>query len=119
MASSHGWSLEGIELFELPAPGGDGEDENTLFHPSEVELGEVTKLLLNRVSLERLSPLYGAERRRLRVAKMLGVRFRGGYHDFAMETGGLRVFPRLRRPSTWRRFIQDRSRATTCRRLTV
>ncbi|HXI56913.1 MAG TPA: ATPase domain-containing protein [Polyangia bacterium] len=162
VARSHGWSLEGIELFELPAPGGDGEDENTLFHPSEVELGEVTKLLLDRVdevkpkrvvldslsefrllsqgqlryrrqilalkhyfvgrratalllddrtddsgglgvqslahgviALEQLSPLYGAERRRLRVVKMRGVRFRGGYHDFAMETGGLRVFPRL------------------------
>src|SRR5947208_12366469 len=26
VARSHGWSLEGIELFELPAPGGDGED---------------------------------------------------------------------------------------------
>jgi circadian clock protein KaiC len=29
------------------------------------------------------------------VVKYRGVRFRGGYHDFIIETGGLRVFPRL------------------------
>jgi circadian clock protein KaiC len=45
--------------------------------------------------LEQLSPLYGAERRRLRVIKMRGVKFRGGYHDFTIEKGGLCVFPRL------------------------
>lgn len=47
------------------------------------------------VSLEQLSPLYGAERRRLRVVKLRGVRFRGGYHDFGIQRGGLSVFPRL------------------------
>jgi circadian clock protein KaiC len=47
------------------------------------------------VMLEQLSPLYGAERRRLRVIKMRGVRFRGGYHDFTIERGGLNIFPRL------------------------
>jgi circadian clock protein KaiC len=47
------------------------------------------------VRLDELSPDYGAERRRLRVLKYRGRRFRGGYHDFAIETGGVRVFPRL------------------------
>lgn len=47
------------------------------------------------VRLEELSPEYGAERRRLRAIKYRGRRFRGGYHDFAIETGGVRVFPRL------------------------
>ena len=47
------------------------------------------------VSLEHLAPEYGAERRRLRVLKMRGVAFRGGYHDFKIERGGLVVFPRL------------------------
>jgi circadian clock protein KaiC len=47
------------------------------------------------IALEQLSPLYGAERRRLRVAKMRGVDFRGGYHDFRIESGGIRVFERL------------------------
>lgn len=45
--------------------------------------------------LEQLSPLYGAERRRLRVSKLRGVKYRGGYHDFNISTGGLVVFPRL------------------------
>lgn len=47
------------------------------------------------VMLEHLSPEYGAERRRLRVVKMRGSKFRGGYHDFKIERGGLAVFPRL------------------------
>src|SRR5829696_6690970 len=47
MATSHGWSLEGVNLFELPGGGQLGGDEdNTLFHPSEVELAETTKVLL-------------------------------------------------------------------------
>jgi circadian clock protein KaiC len=161
VADSHGWSLDKLTLFELPNRGDDGE-ENTMFHPSEVELAETTKMLLEEVarvkptrvvfdslseirllsqgplryrrqvlalkqffvgrgstvlllddrtsdpgdlqlqslahgvlSLEQLSPLYGAERRRMRVLKMRGVRFRGGYHDFALQTGGMKLFPRL------------------------
>jgi circadian clock protein KaiC len=47
------------------------------------------------ISLEQLSPLYGAERRRLRVVKMRGAKYRGGYHDFVIRTGGVEVFPRL------------------------
>lgn len=47
------------------------------------------------IALEQMNPEYGAERRRLRVAKMRGVRFRGGYHDYVIRTGGLDVFPRL------------------------
>lgn len=47
------------------------------------------------VSLEHLAVEYGAERRRLRVTKLRASQFRGGYHDFTITTGGLRVFPRL------------------------
>ena len=47
------------------------------------------------ISLEHLAVDYGAERRRMRVIKLRGSRFRGGYHDFTIETGGLAVFPRL------------------------
>ena len=47
------------------------------------------------IRLEELSPNYGPERRRLRVLKYRGLNFRGGYHDFIIETGGVRVFPRL------------------------
>jgi circadian clock protein KaiC len=47
------------------------------------------------IRLEELAPLYGAERRRMRVLKYRGQKFRGGYHDFAIRTGGVVVFPRL------------------------
>lgn len=47
------------------------------------------------VRLEELAPEYGPERRRLRVIKYRGRRFRGGFHDFAIRTGGVCVFPRL------------------------
>ncbi|HEY2728837.1 MAG TPA: ATPase domain-containing protein [Polyangia bacterium] len=163
VATSHEWSLDGIDLYELSAPDAFGSDEqNTLFHPSEVELAETTKgvidlcarikpqrvvldslselrllaqsplryrrevlslkqyfagrgstvLLLDDrsgstgdshlqsiahgvLSLEQLAPLYGAHRRRVRVTKLRGVAFRGGYHDFDIQRGGLRVYPRL------------------------
>src|SRR5580704_6801763 len=45
--------------------------------------------------LEELAPAYGAERRRARIIKYRGVKFRGGYHDVTITTGGLNVFPRL------------------------
>lgn len=47
------------------------------------------------IRLEELSPTYGAERRRMRVLKYRGRRYRGGHHDFVIDTGGVRVFPRL------------------------
>src|SRR6202158_1009465 len=45
--------------------------------------------------LGELAPAYGAERRRARIVKYRGVRFRGGYHDVTITTGGLNIFPRL------------------------
>ena len=45
--------------------------------------------------LEELAPDYGAERRRLRVLKYRGQKYRGGFHDFTISTGGINVFPRL------------------------
>ncbi|MBR1209411.1 ATPase domain-containing protein [Bradyrhizobium sp. JYMT SZCCT0180] len=47
------------------------------------------------VRLEELAPAYGAERRRTRVVKYRGTKFRGGYHDMTITTGGVNVFPRL------------------------
>jgi circadian clock protein KaiC len=163
-ATSHGWSLEGIDLFELVPPESllDDDQQQSLLYSSDLELGETTKrifeafekvkptrvvldslseirllaqsslryrrqilalkhyfarsgasvLMLDDLSseandrtmhsiahgvirLEELSPEYGAERRRLRVIKYRGQRYRGGYHDFVIATGGVRVFPRL------------------------
>ena len=47
------------------------------------------------VLLEQLALEYGAERRRTRVTKLRGQRYRGGFHDFTIQTGGLVVYPRL------------------------
>ena len=163
-AASHGWSLDGIEIFELVPPESllDEDQQQSLLYSSDLELGETTRrifeafervkpervvldslseirllaqsslryrrqilalkhyfarsqatvLMLDDLSseandrtmhsvahgvvrLEELSPGYGAERRRLRVIKYRGQRYRGGYHDFVIDTGGVRVFPRL------------------------
>jgi circadian clock protein KaiC len=55
-AASHGWVLDGIEIVELVADEGDllGDTELTMYHPSEVELGETTKRVLEAV--ERCKP---------------------------------------------------------------
>ena len=47
------------------------------------------------IRLEELAQDYGSDRRRLRIVKYRGQRYRGGYHDFAIRTGGIEVFPRL------------------------
>jgi circadian clock protein KaiC len=164
VAQSHGWTLDGVEVFELSTADAPTVDEYTLFHPAEVELqetvGEVLKavreanpsrvvfdslsemrllardplrfrrqilalkqffagrqctvLLLDDksapegdmqlhslahgvIALEHLAMEYGAERRRLQVTKLRGARFWGGYHDFRICTGGIAVYPRIRR----------------------
>jgi circadian clock protein KaiC len=164
VVTRHGWTLAGIDVFELVPPEAslDPDQELTLFHPAEMELSETTKSILDRVreinpkrvvfdslsemrllsqsslryrrqilalknffagrrctvmllddlsssdhdlqlhsithgviTLEQLSLEYGAERRRLRVVKMRGMKYRGGYHDFTIQTGGLAIYPRL------------------------
>jgi len=56
VARSHGWSLEGIDLFDLTAVADSmgGEEDNTFFHPSEVELNRTIQALLAEV--ERVNP---------------------------------------------------------------
>jgi circadian clock protein KaiC len=164
VADSHGWSLDGIAIFELSALELQlaRESQNTIFHPSELELNRTTDTLLEeikraaprRLALDSLSELrllsdsalryrrqmlalkqffsgekitvlllddhagedsdlhvqsiahgvvtleqsesaYGSARRRLRVNKLRGVNFAGGYHDALIIPGGMQVFPRL------------------------
>jgi circadian clock protein KaiC len=47
------------------------------------------------IRLEQSIHDFGIARRRLEIAKLRGVAYVGGFHDFKIETGGLRVFPRL------------------------
>lgn len=56
---------------------------------------EVQGLAEGVIALGVTAPTYGNTRRTLEVVKMRGVSFRGGYHDFTIEKGGLTVFPRL------------------------
>lgn len=51
IAGSHGWSLDGITIHELAPPHDslDPDSHYTMFHPSEVELGDTTKRILERV----------------------------------------------------------------------
>ena len=163
VAASHGWTLDGVEIFELVNEVGLAPDlEQTVLHPSELELGETARGVMDKVievepsrvvfdslsemrllaqsplryrrqvlalkhfftqrgctvlllddrtgsgtdlqlhsiahgviTLEQLALEYGAERRRLRVVKLRGSQFRGGFHDFSIEPGGLDVHPRL------------------------
>ena len=60
--------------------------------PADVHLHSIAHGV---ITIEQLALDYGAERRRLRVVKMRGIEFRGGHHDFTIETGGVLVFPRL------------------------
>jgi circadian clock protein KaiC len=47
------------------------------------------------IHLDQLAPVYGGERRRVRIVKCRGQSFRSGYHDFVIGTAGVEVFPRL------------------------
>jgi circadian clock protein KaiC len=45
--------------------------------------------------LQNIGREFGTNRRRLEVRKLRGSRFREGFHDYVIETGGVKVFPRL------------------------
>src|SRR5688572_25557687 len=55
VAQSHGWSLDGIPLLELSAieqllrP----EAQTTVFHPSEIELNKVSRLMMDEAKKSR------------------------------------------------------------------
>ena len=56
---------------------------------------QVHSIVHGALSLEAAPLKYGIFRRTLSATKIRGVRFREGNHDYVIETGGLRVFPRL------------------------
>lgn len=66
VAQSHGWSLDGIRIFDLVSDEGLSEEaEQTILHPSEFELGETTREVMRlvgelkpqRVAFDSLSEL--------------------------------------------------------------
>ena len=72
--------------------------------PNDLQLHSVVHGV---ITLEQTAQDYGSARRRLRVVKMRGVKYRGGYHDFVIETGGVAVFPRLVAAEHHRPFTGD------------
>lgn len=55
VAESHGWSLDGISLLELSALEDQlqPEAQNTVFHPAEVEMNQITDIILKKVTEEK------------------------------------------------------------------
>lgn len=163
-AKSHGWSLEGLDIFELVPPEltlNPKQDQSVLY-ASDLELGETVEMVLKEIErvrprrvvfdsvaeirllsqnalryrrqilalkhflsqqtctalflddlsqdpgetslhslahavirLQQTALQFGGDRRRLRVFKMRGRPFKGGFHDLVIRRGGIVVFPRL------------------------
>lgn len=57
VAAGHGWNIADVELLELSVIESELRPEamNTLFHPAEIELGKITKVMLD--TIERIKPL--------------------------------------------------------------
>jgi circadian clock protein KaiC len=60
--------------------------------PTDLQVQSIVHGVLN---LQKLHPEFGNERRRMNVVKLRGVPFSGGHHDYTIEYGGIRVFPRM------------------------
>ncbi|HZR22369.1 MAG TPA: ATPase domain-containing protein, partial [Vicinamibacterales bacterium] len=54
VAASHGWTLDGIDTYQLAPMNERGADEYTLFHPAEIELADLTTTVLKHI--ERVQP---------------------------------------------------------------
>lgn len=56
VARSHGWNLDGVTIRELTPPEAElnPDEQNTMFHPAEVELVSITSLIL--ADIEKLKP---------------------------------------------------------------
>jgi circadian clock protein KaiC len=62
---------------------------------AEADDVNVHSLVHGVIRLEQIAAAYGAERRRLRVFKMRARPFKGGFHDYKIVRGGLKIFARL------------------------
>ncbi|HTN83748.1 MAG TPA: ATPase domain-containing protein, partial [Sorangium sp.] len=69
----------------------------------------IESLVHGVLRLDRFWAELSDARYRLRVVKMRGVCFRGGYHDFTIDTGGLAIYPRLRVTDHRKDFAQEQA----------
>jgi circadian clock protein KaiC len=77
-AASHGWSLDGIRIIELHGEeaGTDAADELTIFHPSEVELSNTTRKVLQAVELHAPKRMVFDSLSELRLLAQSSLRYR-------------------------------------------
>ncbi|HKQ36812.1 MAG TPA: ATPase domain-containing protein [Verrucomicrobiae bacterium] len=61
---------------------------------SDVKDLQVQSLAHGVLALEHSSPDYGVARRHLNIVKIRGLKYREGFHDFVIQTGGIVIFPR-------------------------
>jgi CheY-like chemotaxis protein len=59
------------------------------------------------IALRRDESAYGAERRHMSIRKIRGSTFLGGPHDYVIETGGVKVFPRIVPKNHRRDFVRE------------
>ncbi len=76
VAESHGWSLDGIDTFQLAPAGNRPADEYTLYHPAEVELGDLTKTVLERIEASEPSRVVFDSLSELRLLAREPLRYR-------------------------------------------
>jgi circadian clock protein KaiC len=78
VAKSHGWDLSGVDIFELSALEQQlaQESQNTVFHPSELELNRTTELLQNRIKESRPTRLVIDSLSELRLLTDTPLRYR-------------------------------------------
>lgn len=77
VGEAHGWSLDGLNLFEMVPPDGFTEDqEQTLLHPSEVELGETVRNIMAKVEKIRPARLVLDSLSELRLLSQSPIRYR-------------------------------------------
>ncbi len=77
-AQSHGWDIGGIEIVEMVADEADldGETELTMLHPSEVELSETTRRVLDAVRQSNPERLVFDSLSELRLLAQSSLRYR-------------------------------------------
>ena len=77
VAASHGWSLDGVSILEvMPSQALGLDDQYTVFHPSEVELSDTTRKVLEAVDRQRPTRIAVDSLSELRLLANSALRYR-------------------------------------------
>jgi circadian clock protein KaiC len=77
VSKTHGWALDAITLFEMvPEAGLSAEQEQSLLHPSEVELGETVRSIIAKVDELRPTRVVLDSLSELRMLAQSSIRYR-------------------------------------------